>query len=369
MFYQLLPSESLVHSLPEKRKEQVYHFPHVTIFMPFNTRLQDKKRIEESLSIAVEEVSAELAKRFPGEMGELVEQKLKNTIRNLNYNIPRKSVAIFISPVFERVLYLNFEMRVKVSVGGHFQIRDIVQSRKSTPRYHILTLNENGGRIFLNDDTSSIIIPVEDVNHRELTQSFGGFQLTGGKNLNDSVSHNMDFFYRTNNALNSLLATQRLPVFVMGNKKLLNHFRKIFHPQEAIAGWVNGDINGLSLTELKDKLRMYLQDWELLKQKHQLHLLDVASNQNRLVTGFRAVRNNIMKHRGKTLMVGKRYLYSQDWQDMDERMGRKLKFNKFSYLKNTMDELIEKIIEDGGDVEMVSDNVLENYSQIALITG
>ena len=42
------------------------------------------------------------------------------------------------------------------------------------------------------------------------------------------------------------------------------------------------------------------------------------------------------------------------------------KTNPF-YIKNAVDEVIDKVLENGGDVEFVDDNLLKNYQHIALI--
>lgn len=38
-----------------------------------------------------------------------------------------------------------------------------------------------------------------------------------------------------------------------------------------------------------------------------------------------------------------------------------------SCIKNPIDEMIERVLENGGDVELVSNGLLEEYCQIALI--
>lgn len=51
------------------------------------------------------------------------------------------------------------------------------------------------------------------------------------------------------------------------------------------------------------------------------------------------------------------------------RKGRiRLSFSSVaSCIKNPIDEMIERVLENGGDVELVSNGLLEEYCQIALI--
>ena len=42
-------------------------------------------------------------------------------------------------------------------------------------------------------------------------------------------------------------------------------------------------------------------------------------------------------------------------------------YNKFSYIKDAVDTLIEKVLENGGDVEFVEPGMLKDYNHLALI--
>jgi hypothetical protein len=42
-------------------------------------------------------------------------------------------------------------------------------------------------------------------------------------------------------------------------------------------------------------------------------------------------------------------------------------YNKFSYIKDAVDDVIEKVLENGGDVEFTDKDVLKDYQRIALV--
>ena len=42
-------------------------------------------------------------------------------------------------------------------------------------------------------------------------------------------------------------------------------------------------------------------------------------------------------------------------------------YNKFSYIRDVVDDLIEKVLEDGGDIEFVDNGMLKEYDRVALI--
>src|SRR6185312_1036626 len=84
-----------------------YIFPSVSIFLPFNPKMDSKRDITKKLQIAVDKVEQQLFDNFSFEMAMLVMHKLKAILQNLNYSSHKKSLAIFVSPVFEKVFYLN----------------------------------------------------------------------------------------------------------------------------------------------------------------------------------------------------------------------------------------------------------------------
>ena len=42
-------------------------------------------------------------------------------------------------------------------------------------------------------------------------------------------------------------------------------------------------------------------------------------------------------------------------------------YNRFSYIKDAVDDVIEKVLENGGDVEFVDTGLLEDHHHIALL--
>ena len=80
------------------------------------------------------------------------------------------------------------------------------------------------------------------------------------------------------------------------------------------------------------------------------------------------VWHEVINRRGRLLLLGKQYLYDTNLLVSGELSYKTAEpYNKFSCIKNPIDEMIEKVLENGGDVELVSNGFLEEYGQIALI--
>jgi len=96
--------------------------------------------------------------------------------------------------------------------------------------------------------------------------------------------------------------------------------------------------------------------------------LDEAESNNRLVVGFNKVWDEAVHHHGILFVVEKDYRYSGYSASKEEIVSQYIApFARYSYIKDAVDDIIEKVLENGGDVEFVDKGVLKNYGRIALI--
>ena len=354
MNYQVIPQPRVVIQRI-KKSAPVYRFPAVSIFLPFDPKMGMKGKLTFSLSKAIDKAVSELKNKYPGEMSMLVIQKLKAIVKSLNFSTHKRSVAIFVSPVFEKVYYLNMDVEEKVIVNESLQIRNLVYSKKQTLPFHILLLKEKESRIFLNASNSFVKVVPESA-------------MPGNTGRHDAKEMMKTFLHRIDDSLGIILKYNKLPVFVMGAENLLSQFKNITNHREAIIEYVQGDYEEYSVEYLKKILHLCIADWEKTKEKYLLRQLKEASDKNMLVTGMADVWREVMNRRGQILLIEKRYIddiVPEEKDLLNDEMP--VSYNKFSCIKNRVDELMEKVLENGGNVELVNDGFLQGYAPIALI--
>src|SRR6185295_8284129 len=81
--------------------------PAVSIILPFEPKMSIKAELEHALKLACQQVEKELRASYPDEQAMPVLEKLRTLIRNLDYSTYKKSIALFVSPLLEKVLYLD----------------------------------------------------------------------------------------------------------------------------------------------------------------------------------------------------------------------------------------------------------------------
>ena len=359
MNYYVMPPQSVaIKRMKRPGINPVYHFPAVSIFLPFNPKMENKNKLAFLLSKATAKATGVLRKKYPGEMATLVTQKLNAIIKDLNFSTHKVSLAIFVSPVFQKVYYLDMEVEPKVIVNESPQIRDLVKCGKQSLPFYILLLKADKSRVFLSGSNSYVrIMPKQVVEEN-------------GINIPGTPSKELlrnEFIHRVDQSLDSLLKYNKLPVMVVGTQKLIRQFKKITRHGEVVIEYLEGDYDGSSFEQLKSMLHYSQTDWQTLKQKYFVSQLEDAAKNNRLTAGMQNVREAILNGGEQKLLIERRMisgvipgedaLYYEIYRSN----------NKFSCIKNSVDELIEKVLENGGNVELVSNGLLHQYGRIALI--
>lgn len=347
----------------------VHYRPAVSIIMPFEPKMGLKATLMHSLKTAADQVELQLEENYPGEICLLVMQKLHALIKGLNFNTYKKSIAIYVSPVFEKVLYLDIPVEEKIMVDESFEIRDLVYSKKQLHKYLVLLLSSNEGIMYLGSSESFVKILSDKAigeNRRanELPEPVANF--SDKDKLKEVMMHK--FLHHIDNSLDIILKAYPLPVFVLGTERIAGHFRQITKHTGSIVEYVHGNYEAATYPTLKAVLEPYISDWKKLVQKDLLNQIEEAAGKKKLAVGMQEVWKEAMSHRGRLLLVEKNYMYAAEHGSIDEVIYKVTEpYNKFSYIKDAVDDVIEKVLENGGDVEFVEPGLLEDHQHIVLM--
>lgn len=347
----------------------LHYHPAVSVILPFEPKMGLKTALSKALEMAADKVERELQENYPADVEIMMMQKLRAIIKNLNFNTYKKSIAIFLSPVFEKVLYLDISVEEKIIIDESFEIRDLVYSRKQMHKYLVLQLSSNTYRIYLGNSETFIRIvsntPVtEDTYIHDAPERVANF--SDNKERKEILLDK--FLHHADNALDIILQSYKLPLYVMGTNRVLGHFKKLTKHLGMVTGYINGNYEEMTIPDLKEVLQPYINDWQQVMQKDVLNKLDEAAGKQKLVLGMRNVWREATAKKGQLLLLEKNYMYAAEHGSSDEIIYKATEpYNKFSYIKDAVDDVIEKVLENGGDVEFVDEGLLKDYHHIALI--
>lgn len=361
---------NLLTSIPEREPiTAVQYLPAVSIIIPFTPVITLKKDLEYCLKNVMCKVEAMLITHYPAEKAIPVIIKLKNLIHNLNYNTHKKSIAIFVSPVLEKVYYLEVDMEEKIVIDQSFEMRDVVQCKKQKTDYLILLLSDKFSRMYFGNTSRLVLIKSNTltlVNSREIDVAEKEADFFVDDNQKEIIVDK--FLHQMDQGLSIILKSYPLPVFAMGTQRVLGHFKKITKNAKNIVQFIHGNYEETSEAEISRLMEHFIPRWKKLRQQHILNQVEKAKSQNKLKIGLQEALKAAIQNKGKLLIIEKNYQNASQKGEIYEPSGKIDCFcNNVFFIKDALDDVIAKVYESGGDVEFIDDGMLKNYQHIALI--
>lgn len=347
----------------------LHYRPAVSIIMPLEQHESINSDLSHRLKIAADEAERELRNNYPSEICDLISGKMTRILAGINVHSHKKSIAIYVSVVFEKVIWLDTPAEQKIIVDDSFEIRDLVYDQKQMHKCLILLLSGKESKILLMNSSKFLrIMPqVPELVYAYINDSP---ERTG--NFSDMNRHKEilteKFLEHIDGALTDVLKAHPLPMFVIGAEKIVGHFKKLTRHANAIAGYVHGNYEEADFAALREALRPSIAQFNENKKNLLLNQLEEEAGQEKLVKGMVAVWSAVQAHNARLLVVEKNYVHPAQHgpaADVIEELTEPV--NHLAYIRDAVDDIIEKVIEQGGEVEFVDDNDLNKFDHIALV--
>ncbi|HTN06837.1 hypothetical protein [Agriterribacter sp.] len=349
--------------------ETAHYRPAVSIFLPFKPVMTSKTMLSHVIKASIDQVERQLLRDYPSEVAKLIMHKLHTLVSNINYNIYKKSIAIYVSPVFEKILYLDIEMEHKIVVDETFEIRDLLYNKKLMKNYLVLLLSGTNGKIYLGENNRLTLIVSPPLKPAYIYRNDLPERVSNFSDISERKKIIMEKFLRhTDASLRIIMDAYKLPLFVIGPERVLGHFKKITHHKAHVIEYLTGSYHEFSVNELEKLLEPLIHNWEKVKQTDLLHKINDAADKHKLVVGPAEIWKEAMCGKGKLLIVEKNYFVSAERQNELRIIPLPPHpYSKFSNIHDAIDDIIEKILLNSGDVEFVEDGMLPEYGGAVLI--
>jgi len=355
--------------LTEKYKEELSVLtsvkcqPCISVIMPFEPKMNAEAILKHSLKIVANKIKRDLHDNYVNDVAGPVFEKLENIIAHLDYTTHRKSVAIYVSPEIEKVYYLNIKVNEKAMVNTSFEIRDIVMNKKEDHEFLLLVISGKKEKLYAGSGSSLKLIVSNQTAHieRDLPEPVANF--TDAQKIKETRLKN--FLYYIDKQLSHILALYSFPFFVMASKKTMGYFENITKHYKNIMGFVHGNFDNATENELLKALVPQLINWKVIKERHIINRLEIAKQDLKLVTGIHDVWIQASRKHKQLLVVEKDFYCPAFVTEKGETIFSNSSETNKMVTKDAIDDIIEKVLENGGDVEFVED--LKEYNKIALI--
>lgn len=349
--------------------QAVKYLPAVSLIMPFEPKLTPKAELEYRLKMALNKTEKELMANYPAEKALPVLDKLRDLVAGVSFTTLKKSLAFFVSPVVEKLFYLDIPVDEKLVIDESFEIRDLVYQKKHEIQYLVLMLSAKKSLMFLADATGMKLVKSNLAEHMQLAEKDTAERVANFSDPDARTEVLLEkFLHQMDEDLSLMLKAYPLPVFVMGAERVLGHFKKLTRHQHDITWYVAGNYEELPVPHIFEVLQPHVANWRHVKQCDLLNQAEKAMNAHKLVYGMEQVWEAATHRNSRLLLVEKGFTYAaRQGAEPDVIYKEELPSDYPFYIKDAVDDVIQKVLDNGGDVEFTDDGSLEAYGHIALV--
>lgn len=349
--------------------EAVKYPPCVSIILPLENRFNAKEELIHQYKIALGKITNELKANYPDDQCMPVIKKLEILGKQLLPGKDTRSIAVYASPIIAKTYYLNTEMKEQFVVDRSFEIRPLLMNKKLQYKYLLLILS--GEQVKLFQCTNNHLERM----HLGCPESIDAYRIDAPEKIaNFSDEHEKKealltkMLAATDHSLKTLLGNGNpQPLFVMGVEKTIGQFKKLTHNSTQIVEYVQGNFIDHSPEGILRKIEPILEQWRLKQQEKQLQLFSTAANGRKTASGITAVWKEVKRKNCKLLLVEKNYRCAASIGAHPEILEVVKDPRPFNVMKDAVDDIIEQVLECGGDISFMEDGSLEKQGRIALI--
>lgn len=345
-----------------------YYRPAVTLTLPFEPKVNNKSSLLQSIKLTVNKIEKALLKDYPQEVSAAIMQRIRTLLAGLNFGTYTKSIALFASAPYDKLLYLNLSLGEKIIIDDAFDIRQLICNKKQQKQFLVLMLNSKQCCLYL-ANTNRL--------ERTLFKSqaadycFVSQVKERVSNFSDASAvkhlHSKKFLQVADHVLHEIISAYNLPVFVLAPEKVCGHFKQVTHHARQIFEYIHGNFMEADKNEMDEVLEQITDDWEIIREKELLGRLESAAGKAELVKGVLSVFRAASNRNGKLLVIENGFNYHSKYAGPGNKHKSAGEELKEIQTRDVVDEIIERVLEYGGDVEFVNPNVLKKYQHIALI--
>ena len=180
-----------------------------------------------------------------------------------------------------------------------------------------------------------------------------------------------EFFRHVDNVLTHILKVYHLPLIAMGSETSLADFKLISKNTYALTHCIYSNhsySNDKNIATILQLITPVLHEWEKLKENYLKIKLHKALCNKEAETGISDVYKAVKAKRGGLLIVERDFYYPLRSTDSNGVLNKSAVSSDGSLLvSDAVEDIIERLISNGGKVEFVNNNVLNDEMHIALI--
>lgn len=347
----------------------LHYRPAVSVILPFETKVGLVAELQKDLKYALDKTERQLRDQYPAELVASVMNKFTTLTADIKIPAGKKGMALFASPVFSKLIFLEELVPSRIVIDESFEVRDLVFSKKQKQQYMLFLLSSERCKLFMGDGRE--LIPVKLPSPASI-DAYWNDEQERVSNFTDPDEYKTTqvekFIRQMDKDLLQLLNSHQLPVFVMGSKTILGLYKTITHAESHIRGYVDGNFEEATVPQLLTALAPVYNSWKVKQQQQLLEQIERAANEKKLSYGIQDVWQEASAKKGRILVVEKNFVAAGEHVSDGKIVYKPTSSeNDFHTSNDVVDDIIELVLQNGGDVAFTDDGVLNKFDHIALI--
>ncbi|WP_435011426.1 hypothetical protein P12x_002737 [Tundrisphaera lichenicola] len=344
------------------------NYPSLSLLAPTHrtapANQKDRIVVKNLVAKGLERLAAEFK---PREVAPLV-KSLNALVDRLDWEHMLDGLALFVGKGVATAITVPFRVKPRFAIDETFATRDLVFALNRAPRYRVLVLTEKPTRLY---DATTNVLTEDIIKPFPMTHKGpgGASKLPGGQGINRSAARDeahRQFFQKVDDALAVVQKEDPLPLVVVGVDRYLAFFQGVTKDPDAIVGLVAGSYDEPNPRDLGKLVWPAFQAGATRKRTQALVRLGEAVSANRHASGIAQVWRAGFEKRCQTLLVETDYTYPADLNPEGDQL---LPYSGqgAAAMDDAVDELIENVMADGGEVFFYEPGVLDLHQKIAAV--
>ncbi|HEV9037165.1 MAG TPA: hypothetical protein VGQ51_11110 [Puia sp.] len=334
-----------------RQEKPVVIEPSAAIVLPFNPKMTPRHELEALVQSLQSAAEKQLLGAHSSGQAMPVIRRLQQLFRGLNFSTHKRSVALFASAETAKTIYLDAKVDTRLIIDQPFRVRDLADCKPDGKEYLLLLLSGKQSKMYVSDASGLRLIKSNTPQHlyaylNEVPEKTGNFC---DRNDRHEIMLNK-FLHHMDEGLGAVLKAYPLPVFVAATERVGGHFRQLTRHDRNIAGYLYKHCIDASERDLQELLHPMLDNWGQVTSQLLLLQMEKAAEAGKLVVGIEEVRKAARCSNSRIVIIEKEYADTASF-----------------YKQDPIDEVVEKVLENGGEIEKLDKNSLAKYGPIALI--
>jgi len=342
-------------------------YPSVSILAPTHrtapANKQDPIKVKNLVRKAIDRLHGEFPKR---EVAPVV-KTLQDLVRNVDWEHTLDGLALFAGKEQSAAVSLPFRVRPRAVIDETFATRDLVYAFNRAPPYRVLVLGHTA-RLY---DAWTTVLDEYRVKPFPMAHRGpgGASKLPGGKGINRSAVRDeaqRTFFRSVDDAVAAFQKANPLPLLVVGVERNLAFYQEVTRQSGPIVGMLAGNHEQTAPSALGKLVWPVFEAGATLRRTEALVQLDQAVSAQRHASGIDQVWRAAVGGQCRTLLVEKAFTYPADLSPEGDRLlpytGQGARA-----LDDAVDEVIERVMNTGGEVFFYALEDLDVHERIAAV--